>query len=105
MEEAVTKHEHSAATRTITSRRELLKALERADLTHTEELVLRMRLGIDEPESTELQFRGTEHPELAARLAMIESDALKHLRPNPVDADVIEHEELKSAIIDDLRDI
>jgi hypothetical protein len=105
MEAPVTKHKTSATTQTVTSSRELLKALTSADLTHEEELVLRMRFGIPESGSTELQFRGVENPEVAARLAFIESNAVRHAGLQSVDETGAEGEELKSSIIEDLRGI
>jgi len=83
----------------------LVQALENADLTHEEELVLRMRFGIAESGSTELQFRGTENPELTARLALIENNAVQHAGLQPVEITAVEGDELKSSIIEDLRDI
>ena len=105
MEATVTKHTKSATTQTVTSSRELVQALERADLTHEEELVLRMRFGIAESGNTELQFRGSDNPELAARLAFIESNAMQHAGLQSVEAAGMESDELKSSIIEDLRDI
>ena len=101
----MTKHTKSATTQTVTSSRELVQALERADLTHEEELVLRMRFGITESGNTELQFRGTENPEMAARLAFLESNAMQHAGLQSVQVDDEVSDELKSSIIEDLRDI
>lgn len=101
----MTEHPHSARTRTITSREELVQALDRADLTHEEELVLRMRFGISEPGATKLQFLGTEEPEMAARLAMIESDALKNMGPRAMQADASDAQALKSSIIEELLEL
>jgi len=100
----VTKHTKSATTQTVTSSRQLVQALENADLTHEEELVLRMRFGIAESGSTELQFRGTENPELTAR-PLIENNAVQHAGLQPVEITAVEGDELKSSIIEDLRDI
>ena len=101
----MTKHTKSATTQTVTSSRELVQALENANLTREEELVLRMRFGIAESGNTELQFRGTESPELAARLALIENSAVQHAGLQPVEISGQEGDELKSSIIEDLRDI
>ena len=83
----------------------MVQALERADLTHEEELVLRMRFGIAESGNTELKFRGTDNPEMAARLAFIESNAMQHAGLQSVEIADAESDELKSSIIEDLRDI
>ena len=101
----MTKHTKSATTQTVTSSRELVQALERADLTHEEELVLRMRFGITESGNAELHFRGTESPEMAARLAFIESNAVQHAGLQSVQIDGEVSDELKSSIIEDLRGI
>lgn len=84
------------------TRRDVKKAMRKAELTREEELVLRMRHGIDEPGHTRLEFRGQDHPEIAAKLAMIEADALAHMRPreaSPEEASAA----LKHSIIDELR--
>lgn len=101
----MTKHTQSATTQTVTSSRELVEALKHANLTHEEELVIRMRHGIAESGDAELTFRGTENPEMAARLAFIESNAMQHAGLQPVEIAGVESDELKSSIIEDLRDI
>lgn len=85
------------------SRRAIRKAMQKADLTHEEELVLRLRYGLSEPRSTHLAYRGSNSPEIAAKLALIEADALARMRPRP--ADKLEGHELKQDIIDKLRRI
>ena len=49
------------------TRRDVKKAMRKANLSREEELVLRMRHGIDEPGHARLEFRGQDHPEIAAR--------------------------------------
>jgi DNA-directed RNA polymerase sigma subunit (sigma70/sigma32) len=95
------RHQTSTQART-TTRREVLKAIRKADLTREEELVLRMRYGIAEPRSAHLEFRGSDDQEVAAKLAFIEADALAHMRPHPAEPDA---EELKRSLIDRLREI
>lgn len=92
----------TARTVTVTERRELHKALGRVDLTREEELVLRMRHGISASATTKLEWRGQGEPELAAKLAMIEADALEELRPTP-EPEEPEGDALKQAIIARLR--
>lgn len=90
----------------VTERRDLGIAFREAQLTRDEELVLRMRHGISESRQAALEFRGQNHPEVAAKLALMELAALEELqdmgvRPveNPRDAAV------KAAIIDRLKRI
>jgi len=64
----------------VTERRELGTAFREAHLTREEELVLRMRHGVHEPKSAALEFRGQGHPEIAAKLAMMELAALEELQ-------------------------
>jgi DNA-directed RNA polymerase sigma subunit (sigma70/sigma32) len=91
-------------TRTLTTtatRRDLQKAFREASLTHEEELVLRMRLGVPEPRTATLEYRGQDDAELATKLAMIESEAIDKMRPRLVEPE--EGEELKSYIIERLK--
>jgi hypothetical protein len=88
----------------VTERRDLGIAFREAQLSRDEELVLRMRHGLAEPKQAVLEFRGQNHPEVAAKLALMELAALEELdamgiRPaeNPRDAAV------KAAIIDRLK--
>ena len=91
-------------TRTLTGERELQKALRQARLTREEELVLRMRLGIPEAPSAKLEFMGTDDPELAAKLAMIEAQALETMRPRPVST-TPNDDALKRSIIEKLKEL
>lgn len=90
---------------TVTERRELHEALQGVELSREEELVLRLRHGIPAARSTHLDYRGQSDPEMSARLAMIEAEALAHARPEPAgqpepsDAS----DALKRALIDELR--
>ena len=94
----------TARTVTVTERRELQKALVRVELTREEELVLRLRQGIPVTREALLEYRGQGEPELSAKLAMIEADALDRLRPEPEPADAdLEGAALKNAIIARLR--
>lgn len=91
-------------TRTTTAtRRDVKKAMRKADLTREEELVLRMRHGMEVPGHTRLEFRGQDNSEIAAKLAMIESDALAHMRPHEAPSPEEASEALKHSIIDELR--
>lgn len=100
----------SKSTRTRTARLgvrthvELQEAMRQAKLSHEEERVLRMRHGLAVPASTPLGYRAQEHPELAAKLAFIERDALQALEamraPAPVSAEKMA---LQQAIIDRLK--
>jgi len=103
----VNKTGSSSTTRVrVTERTNLGTAFREARLSREEELVLRMRHGISEPRTATLEFRGQTHPELAAKLALMEISALDELhamgvtpRESPRDAAV------KASIIDRLRRI
>ncbi|MCB9727425.1 MAG: hypothetical protein H6744_01890 [Deltaproteobacteria bacterium] len=90
-------------TRRATTRTELRKALRKADLTVAEEQLVRMRLGLSEPPSAKLVFRGQDDAELATKLATLEADALRRLRPPAVVQAPLEGNALKRAIIDELK--
>lgn len=91
-------------TRTAT-RTEIARGIDAGVLDRDQELVLRMRHGIAAPAEMALTQRGQDHPELAAKLALIEASALEHMRPQqPIPADT-EGAALKQAIIDHLREI
>lgn len=92
----------TARTVTVTERRELQRALVRVDLSREEELVLRLRHGIAVADETPLAFRGQRDAELKAKLALIEADALEHVRSAPAPADPA-GEAIKQAIIARLR--
>lgn len=64
----------------VSERRELRTAFRDAQLTREEELVLRMRHGIQEPRGATLEFRGQDQPEIAAKLAMMELATLQEIR-------------------------
>lgn len=64
----------------VTERRELVTAFREAHLTREEELVLRMRHGVPEARTATLEFRGQSHPEIAAKLAMMELAALEEIQ-------------------------
>jgi hypothetical protein len=89
--------------RVTTTRTDLRKALRKADLTATEEQLVRMRLGLSEPPSARLTFRGQDDAELSTKLAMLETDALRRLRPPAVVPAPLEGAALKRAIIDELK--
>lgn len=91
--------------RATTTSTDVRKALRKADLTVTEEQLVRMRLGLSEPPTTRLSFRGQEDAELATKLAMLETDALRRLRPPAVVQAPLEGGALKRAIIDELKKI
>ena len=101
----------SSNTRTTTgtqrtaTRREVLKALRKTELSREEELVLRMRMGLSEPGSTALEFRGQQTEELAAKLALIEAEALDRVQPRVVVPMPLEGNALKQSIIDKLKQI
>jgi hypothetical protein len=78
-------------TEKVLTRREVQKALRKANLTREEELCLRMRLGI------------TESP--AAKLAQIEADTLARQRPRAAVQVAPEGQALKAAIVDKLKHI
>ena len=61
-----------------------------------------MRQGVTEPRSTPLQYRGQNDAELATKLALMEADALDHMRPRLVE-EPLEGAELKTEIVDRLR--
>ena len=88
--------------RTVT-RREVNKALHKADLTHEEELVLRMSYGISEPGNAPLEFRGQQDEQLSTKLAMMEAAALDAMRPRAVAPMPLEGQALKTAIVDRLK--
>jgi hypothetical protein len=88
--------------RTVT-RTEVKKAIQTADLTHEEELVLRMSYGISEPGNTPLEFRGQQDEQLSAKLAMMEAAALDVTRLRAVAAMPRDGQALKSSIVDRLK--
>ena len=88
--------------RTVT-RREVKKAMRKADLTREEELVLRMSYGVSEPGNTPLEFRGQQDEQLSTKLAMMEVAALDTMRPRAVASMPHEGQVLKSAIVDRLK--
>ena len=89
-------------TQTRTTRREVERAMRRADLSREEELVLRMRHGIVASASTPLEFRGQGQREIAAKLALIEAEAVAAMRPRSAQT---EDDKLKSDIIDKLKNL
>jgi DNA-directed RNA polymerase sigma subunit (sigma70/sigma32) len=92
-------------TEKVLTRREVQKALRKANLTREEEICLRMRLGITESPAAKLSFRGQASDELATKLAQIEADALGRLRPRAAVQTAPEGQALKAAIIEKLRRI
>jgi DNA-directed RNA polymerase sigma subunit (sigma70/sigma32) len=92
-------------TEKVLTRREVQKALRKANLTREEELCLRMRLGITESPAAKLSFRGQTSDELATKLAQIEADALGRLRPRAAVQTAPEGQALKAAIIEKLKRI
>ena len=88
--------------RTVT-RTEVKKAIQKADLTHEEELVWRMSYGVSEPGNTPLEFRGQQDEQLSTKLAMMETAALDAIRPRAVAAMPLEGQALKSAIVNRLK--
>ncbi len=88
----------------VTERRDLGTAFREAQLTRDEELVLRLRHGIAEPRTAALEFRGQAHPELAAKLAMMELAALEELQAMGVrPRENAREAAVKAAIIDRLK--
>ena len=94
-----------STTEQVLTRREVQKALRKANLTREEELCLRMRLGITESPAAKLSFRGQNSDELATKLAQIEADALGRLRPRAAVQTAPEGQTLKAAIVDKLKRI
>ena len=88
------------ATQTVEQVRE---ALNRPGLTQEEENVLRMRMGIGEPGSHELEFRGQNHPETRAKLAMLERTLLEAMRRRP-DPNAPEYAERRARILQKLKE-
>ena len=74
---------HTRSTTSITEARTevqgLQKLIRQRVLTDQEEKVIRMRYGISEPESAELQFRGQNHPETRTKLAEMERNFIDQL--------------------------
>lgn len=90
----------------VTERKDLGLAFREARLTREEELVLRLRHGIPEPRSAALEFRGQSHPELAAKLALMELSALDELHAMGVKPRESAREAaVKASIIDRLKRI
>jgi DNA-directed RNA polymerase sigma subunit (sigma70/sigma32) len=86
-----------------TEREGVREALSQSKLTQEEENVLRMRMGVSEPGSHSLEFRGQDHPETRAKLAMLERSLLEALRRRP-DAPSPELAERKARIIRKLNE-
>ena len=101
----MSRHSRTTTERRTATRREVLKALRKTELTHEEELVLRMRMGLSEPGSTTLEYRGQQNEELSAKLALIEAEALDRVRPRVVVPLPLEGKDLKRAIVDKLKRI
>jgi len=90
----------------VKEQRELGTAFREARLTREEEIVLRMRHGIPEPREATLEFRGQGHPEIAAKLAMMELAALEELHERgtaPVESP--REVQVRQAIIERLKRI
>ena len=88
----------------VTERRELGTAFREAHLTREEELVLRMRHGVHEAKTTQLEFRGQGHPEIAAKLAMMELACLEELQTRgTTPAESPREVAVKQAIIERLK--
>lgn len=99
MTKRTTSHQGGVQTRTAAPTVETVReALHRADLTQEEENVLRMRMGIGEAASHELEFRGQSHPETRAKLAMLERTLLEAMRRRP-DPDAPEYAERRARIL------
>ncbi len=92
-------------TRTTTTRGELNRAIRRARLTDEEERALRMRAGVSIAAAAPLEFRGQSSDVLASKLAMLEAEALEHVRPSRSAPVPLEGRNLKSAIIEELKKI
>lgn len=88
---------------TTVTRREVRRAIEKADLTREEELVLRMAYGVSESPNAPLEFRGQQDEQLSTKLAMMEAAALDAMQPNTVAPMPVEGQALKSAIVDRLK--
>lgn|GEM_PF-1302938 len=63
----------------VADRRTVEIAIERADLSREEELVLRLRHGLSLSHETSLSFRGGASEDLSARLALMEVSAIEHM--------------------------
>jgi hypothetical protein len=88
----------------VTERRELGTVFREAHLSREEELVLRLRHGVPEPRTATLEFRGQGHPEIAAKLAMMELAALEELQTRgAVPAESPREAAVKQAIIERLK--
>lgn len=98
----MTDYRESTTTR-VATRRELQKALRKADLTREEELVLRLRYGIPEPLAARLDFYRGGSPEVVAKLALMEAEAVARMRPQTAPEEA--SEDLKTALVDRLRDL
>ncbi len=64
---------------------------------------MRMRLGLSEPPNTPLEFRGQHSAEVATKLAMLEAEALQHVRSPQLLEVPLEGQALKASIVDRLR--
>lgn len=84
------------------SDRELGAAFRQANLSREEELVLRMRHGIAEPQGAALEFRGQHIPEIKAKLAMMELAAIDEMA-EMTPAEDPRDSALKARIIDRLK--
>ncbi len=85
------------------TRRDVEKAITRADLTREEELVMRMSYGVSEPGNAPLEFRGQHDEQLSTKLAMMEAAALGAMRSPALAPMPVEGQALKSAIVDRLK--
>ena len=80
----------------------LREAFDRKVLDRRLEQILRMSLGIGEPGSTQLEFRGQSHEETRIKLAMIERECLNEILGASSEPEFAER---KSRIIEKLRNI
>ena len=105
MSTKITKTTTSRTQRRSLTKRDVRLAMKKARLSREEELVLRMRLGVTESPSSDLEFRGTGGDELATKLAMMEREALNQMRPHTVAETPADGQALKQVIIDELKRI
>jgi len=92
----------TSTTETRTDLRELRKLIRQKVLTDKEEQVIRMRLGVSEPEASRLQFRGQNHEDSRVKLALMERAYLEEQREGRRDPELTER---KKRIIEKLRSL
>jgi hypothetical protein len=102
MEATVTTTRTTSKTQTAVDVENLRSSLRRAALETRLEQFLRMRLGVNEPEDTPIEYRGQNDEQTRVKLAMMEREFLDELRGALTPPEVAQN---KERILRKLRDL